>query len=340
MNADDPVAVYHEATVHGAVGTRAHLEKLDVQSIRAFWDEARQQSDRIFGKTIHGYVPGSQFPAFSVTGSVCDLGCIHCDKKYLKGMIPAISPATLDAGLRDLWSRGGNGALVSGGSTREGIVEMRGYYPVLASIKKETGLRLNLHTGLIDASDAALLRNTGIDVVSLDLVGDDETIREIYGLHKTVDDYKRVLAGFMNVGFTREQLVPHVCIGLHKGDVRGEYHVLDYLKVLDPAIIVFIIIIPPKGGVSADGMRHGFKFVPSAEVSNVIATARALYPEARLSLGCMRPGGSNRPEYDLAAFNAGITSIALPSKPFRTVLEGRGYALEEHETCCALFPGA
>jgi len=50
------------------------------------------------------------------------------------------------------------------------------------------GRRLNWHVGLITEAEMAAIAPLA-DVVSFDLVGDDETIREVYGLDRTVQDY-------------------------------------------------------------------------------------------------------------------------------------------------------
>ena len=38
------------------------------------------------------FVPGPTFPAVSLTGHTCKLGCDHCKGEYLKGMISIESP--------------------------------------------------------------------------------------------------------------------------------------------------------------------------------------------------------------------------------------------------------
>jgi uncharacterized radical SAM superfamily protein len=315
----------------GAVKSRPLLESLDRASLDAVLGQARHASDSKFGKVIKAYIPGSKFPAVSVTGASCELHCKHCNDHYLHGMIPAETTEKLDRVLMDIHERGGTGALISGGSSRDGIVEMRRFHGVLGKITRSTSLQLNLHTGLIDEATAKELRGTGIATISLDLVGADATIRGIYGLDKTVEDYKRVLRGLMRAGFTSQQIIPHVCIGLDKGKVVGEYAVLDYIRELNPALVVFIIIIPSK-----QQEQLGFSNVPPDEVSRIIATTRILYPNAEISLGCMRPGGSIRNEYDVAAFKAGITRIAIPTKAVLALAERSGYTIERAENCCAI----
>jgi len=319
---------------NGAIAAKELFTGVDDAMWLALFDRGRELADTNFGKKLKVYVPGKKFPAISVTGAACDLGCKHCNKQYLRGMVPAETPEKLESALRSVEASGGTGALISGGSTRDGIVEMHAFHAVLGQIKDGSSLALNVHTGLIDEATAVELHATGIDTISLDLVGDDATIQEIYGLHKAVDDYKRVLAGLMNAGFTNDQVIPHICIGLHGGEIKGEYNVLDYINALDPRLIVFIVIIPPKTPASPDSID--FKQVQSAEIARLVLTARLLYPRAEISLGCMRPGGRIRNDYDIAAFKAGITRIALPTQQLLKFARERGYEIELIESCCAI----
>ncbi|MHA1372349.1 MAG: radical SAM protein [Promethearchaeota archaeon] len=326
----------------GANRARTIFKNIDESLRNGLLLEARRQTDKIFGKKVCSYIPGSKFPSISVTGTRCELHCLHCNKKYLQHMLPAEKPETLKEILLDLHSRGGEGALISGGSTIDGIVDLEKFYGVLREIKKETQLKLNLHTGLIDKKTAESLYSIGVDSISLDLVGDDETIRRIYHLRKSKEDYIQVLSNLMDAGFTAEQIIPHICIGLYFGIIRGEFEVLNYLVILKPRLLVFIIIIPPQisKGTTFDngaGKTRSFELVSPQKVSEVIMTARFLYPHSELSLGCMRPGGRIRPEYDIAAFESGVTRIALPSSRFKNHVKSLGYELVKQEFCCALF---
>ncbi|MFX0103323.1 MAG: radical SAM protein [Candidatus Hodarchaeota archaeon] len=329
---DNVEAIIDGIASAGAVKGRGIIEGLDGKTRDDLFSLLRSRSDALFGKKVKAYIPGKKFPAISVTGSSCDLQCEHCNKRYLRNMVPALNPESLEKTLKALHSSGGTGALISGGSTKDGVVEMGKYYDTLRKIKNGTGLKLNMHTGLIDRDIARQLFYTGADTISLDLVGDDRIIKEIYHLDKTTSDYIETLKGFIDAGFTREQIAPHICIGLYKGEITGEYRVLDYLSMLDPRLIVFIILIPPREGDSTIDFNH----VPVRDVGNLVAVARILYPEAEISIGCMRPGGNKRKEYDLEAFRAGITRIALPTKALEKYLEKNGYVVERMNNCCAI----
>ena len=78
---------------------------------------------------------------------------------------------------------------------------------------------MNWHVGLIDEAEMATIAPL-VDVVSFDFVGDDETIREVYGLAHGVETYVETYRLLRRYART----LPHVTIGLRGGltldDVR------------------------------------------------------------------------------------------------------------------------
>ena len=96
------------------------------------------------------YNPGNNFMTVSVTGRNCDLMCSHCKGTFLKHMEPVSEPEDLYRLAIDLAGRGGIGILVSGGSDKSGRVPLSQHYDVLARIKNETELILNVHTGMVE----------------------------------------------------------------------------------------------------------------------------------------------------------------------------------------------
>ena len=117
-------------------------------------------------KTYH---PIPKFPPISLSGTQCQLSCQHCNREYLRGMIPAMTPETLVRTCRDLRAKGAIGALLSGGSTRDGgILNMREMREAIVQAKAETGLILNIHPGLMDEATVQALSGA-IDFVSLEI---------------------------------------------------------------------------------------------------------------------------------------------------------------------------
>ena len=65
--------------------------------------------------------------------------------------------------------------------------------------------------------EEALAIGAFASVVSFDFVLDDATIREAFGGHRTGQDYVNALH---NLRKGKAKVVPHVLIGLYKGEVR------------------------------------------------------------------------------------------------------------------------
>ena len=272
------------------------------------------------------YYPIPKFPPISLSGTRCQLSCQHCNREYLRGMIPAMTPETLLQTCRDLRDKGAIGVLVSGGSTLDGgilnMLEMRG---AIRKAKAETGLILNIHPGLMDEATVQALSGA-IDFVSLEIPS-TETIRDVFGLDATtedyVDTYHRMKAAGMNV-------MPHITIfdgteGRLLSPLTSSSH---------PEVIVVIIFTPTRGTPMAEVAA------PTPEMVNcVISRVKAMFPETEISLGCMRPRIRElRVALELAALDAGVTRMELPSQQTLDVARERGYTIERFDACCAL-PG-
>jgi uncharacterized radical SAM superfamily protein len=191
---------------------------------------------------------------------------------------------------------------------------------------KHPSLRLNWHVGLIDEDTAEVIAPLA-DVISFELVGDEETIAEVYGLAASVEDY---LATY---GMLRRhtRVVPHITVGLRGGALSGEYRVLDALGEEDVEELVVLIFRPTRG------TRYGGCSPPSlGEVSEFLARARATLPGATISLGCMRPGGAYRTELDIRALLVGVDGIVQPSPVAADLAKELGLTVARREECCAL----
>lgn len=255
--------------------------------------------------------------AISVTGRECSLDCAHCGGVYLKGMKPLADVAGDGAGL-------GASCLISGGCTGQGDVPLAAHAAKLAGIKGDR--RFNLHIGLAD--DAAIEAVAPLaDVVSFDFVGDDATIREVYGLERTVADYAACYARLK----ARCRVVPHICIGLHGGEIRGEYRALELLKDLGADSLTFIVLTPTRGTRYADRPPPAVN-----EALAVIAAGRELFPAAPIHLGCMRPGGRYREALDAGAVQLGVNTIVNPTPAAVKMAAGLGLASERRGECCVL----
>lgn len=253
--------------------------------------------------------------AISVTGGDCALDCAHCGGAYLKRMKP-LAATTAD----DL----GQSCLISGGCTPSGKVPLAEHAARLAELK--AGRRYNLHVGLADDADIEAIAALA-DAVSFDLVGDDATIREVFGLDRTVADYAACYQKLR----ARCRVVPHICIGLHGGDIRGEYRALDLLETMGADSLTFIVFTPTRGSRYADRQPPEL-----AESLAVIAAARERFPAIPINLGCMRPGGRYREQLDEWAVRLGVNTIVNPTPAAVRLAATLGLTAERRGECCVL----
>jgi uncharacterized radical SAM superfamily protein len=276
--------------------------------------------------------------AVSVTGRGCGLNCAHCGGHYLKAMTPiaevvaGAAPAGAGVGSARNASAGGASRrrppasyLISGGCDRAGRVPLDTCLPAIEALKA-TGARLNFHTGLVDEGGAKLAGRLA-DRVSFDMVGDDATIREVYGLGRTLDDY---VAGYRALR-RHARVMPHVCLGLRGGEWSGEENALRALEREGLDGLVFIVFIPTPGTRYA-----GRKPPPADEVASFIAQARLHFSGLPIYLGCMRPGGAYRAALDPLALRAGVNAIVQPARTAVALASALGLTVERGEECCAL----
>lgn len=289
------------------------VDKCELENLLNRAWEARKS---FFPNRIEFAAPNRTLPV-SVTGHDCQLQCAHCNGVYLQNMV------TLDKALSHKGGRE-KSYLVSGGSDRSGKV------PLLERLTEleELAARgpLNLHAGLVNEEEA--IRLAGIaSVVSFDLPGDDQTISEVYGLSATTDDY---ISSYRYLQ-KHTRVIPHLCIGLKGGVIKGEYNALRLLKQEAVEAISMIIFRPTEG----TGFSECSPPDPE-EVACFIATARLMFPRTPLYLGCMRPSGRYREIVDVLALRAGVNKIVLPSPAARIKAEELGLAVTLSEECCSL----
>lgn len=279
-------------------------------------------------RTLYSCYPHPYFPTLSITGNSCALQCKHCSGRYLRGMIPCTTPDELRRTCLGLASNGARGVLLSGGYNGEGYVLFEPFLEAIKQVKRETGMFISAHTGLAPEWFAQELGRVGIDLADFDLIGDDETIKLVLGIEKTVEDYRRAMKTLKQF---LPYVVPHICIGLHAGEVRGEFKALEMASEIEPAVIVLLVLTPTTG--------TEFENLPSPHVENikrVMVEARLMFPKAELALGCMRPRDSSRIEIELAALLAGVDRIELPSEQTLRAAQAMGLVTKKLCACCAV----
>jgi len=267
------------------------------------------------------------FPTISVTGNGCALSCKHCGGKVLETMQPADSPEKLLALCTKLGQEGAKGVLISGGCLPDGSVPLQKFMAALASVKRDLGLTVFVHTGIVDAETAVALKAAGVDAALIDVIGSDETIREVYNLNTTAKQYETSLRALSAAGI---DFVPHVIVGLHHGELKGELQALKMIEPFKPSAIVVISFMPIHG----TAMEKTKPPTPQ-DIARTTATARAMFPNVPLVLGCMRPKGKHRTETDILALKAGVDGVAFPSQQAISYAQTRGYEVAFSAFCCA-----
>jgi len=283
---------------------------------------------KYWGNSVGCYYPGRLFPSISITGKECAMKCEHCSHHYLEGMIPAETPGKLIEVCMKLNKEGALGCLISGGFTADAALPFQNFISALQEIKQKTKLLINIHTGFICEDVAKRLAAIGVDGVSVDLVGDDETIQKVYGFNKTADDYLGMLKTLKSSGL--KSIDPHICIGLKYGELKGEGKALKMIRDNDIPTLTFIALNPTKGTPMQD-----VKAPSPRMVAKVIAVARLMMPKASISLGCMRPTGAIRAETDYLGIKAGANRIVVPIESSLRRL-GNECHFERHQTCCVI----
>jgi len=273
--------------------------------------------------------PEPYFVPVSITGSACALNCKHCGRKLLETMTAATTPEKLFGMARNLAERGCYGMLLSGGADAKGVVRLERFVPAIRRITEELGLRVAVHTGIITPELARALAEANVHSAMLDIIGDDDTVREVYGLDATVEDYRGSLENITAVGVPAS---PHIVIGLHFGQLRGEYRAVDIAAAFPIASLVLVAFKP----ISGTEMAKSPVCTPE-EVRDVIAYAREKLPETPILLGCARPGGEHQVKTDLYAIEAGVDGIAYPCEQAVKRARELGYEISFCDVCCSLI---
>ena len=271
--------------------------------------------------------PHEAFPSISITGSLCALKCKHCNGRVLDTMVPSMTPEGLFDVCVKLKKNGAIGCLISGGCLPDGSVPMDKFIDVIAKIKQELGLTVVVHTGVIDLPTAKRLKAAGVDAALIDIIGSDETIREIYHLDVTVSDYEQSLQAFHESGIP---FVPHVLVGLHYGKLKGELEALKMIANYSPSAVITIAFMPIRG----TPMENVNPPEPE-DIARILASARLLLPETPIVLGCMRPKGEPRKKIDLLAVKAGVDAIAFPVEEAIQLAESLNLDISFSSLCCS-----
>jgi hypothetical protein len=214
--------------------------------------------------------------------------------------------------------------LISGGFDQAGKVPVTSHAAEVAALRP--GRLLNWHVGMIDEDQMHSIAPC-VDVVSFDFIGNDETIREVYRLDHTVDDY----LGTYEMLRRYAKVVPHLTLGLRGGQFSGEYRALQLLEAVGLDALVLLVLIP------TPGTRYADRQPPSlAEVADFLLSARRTLPHTPLYIGCMRPGGRYRRDLDSLAVWAGVNKIVNPAPSAVRLATELGLAVQWEDECCVI----
>jgi hypothetical protein len=278
--------------------------------------------------TFWACYPHPKFPTLSITGDTCALNCKHCNRRYLRHMLPCLTPDVLFTTCLNSASNGARGVLLSGGYNGEGYVPFEPFLDAIERVKRETGLFISTHTGLVPGWLAHELGRVGVDLADFDLIGDDETIKLVLGIDRTVEDYRRSLHVLKR---SLPHVVPHICIGLHAGVIKGERVALEFAAEISPRALVLLMLMPTPG--------TEFERItgPSpAKIGELIAEARLKFPETMLALGCMRPRDAGRVELELQALRSGVDRMEVPSEQTIEAARKLGLQVLRLNACCSV----
>ncbi len=269
----------------------------------------------------------NDFPTVSLTGAGCALKCKHCEGKLLETMHAATTPRKLYSICSHLKSQGALGCLISGGCLPDGSVPLKPFINVIGRVKRELGLKVFVHTGIVDSQTAKALKRNGVDAALIDVIGSDETIREIYRLNIRAEDYSNSLKALHDA---RLAFVPHIIVGLHYGKLKGEKEAMEMIVAHEPSTLVIIAFMPVRG------TEMGRTEPPTPlSIARVILAGRIMFPKIPLVLGCMRPKGKHRTETDILALKAGVDAIAFPAAEAIEFAKSQGVEAVFSSLCCA-----
>ena len=191
-------------------------------------------------------------------------------------------------------------------------------------------MRIAIHTALTDEKGARAMEAAGVDTAMMDVIGANETIRDVYHLDRPVEDFEATLAALCA---TSMEITPHIVIGLHYGQLLGETNALDIVSRHPVNALVLVVIMP---FYAAPGM---FATPDTSDVGRIFLEARRRLPDRQVLLGCARPPGMHKRITDAYAVMSGLDGIAFPADGTVAVAAAVGRPFTQEHACCAIKLG-
>lgn len=265
-------------------------------------------------------------PPVSITGSYCALRCKHCNAKILERMVPAETPWKLVKVVEELHKRGAKSVLISGGSNQWGQVPFEEFVDAIKCIRG-LGLRVYMHTGLVDEYRAQLLKEAGIDAALIDFTVEERVVREVLNLGVAPENF---IDSVRNLVRFSVRVVPHIVIGVYRGEPSGEKRAVDALKSLNPDAVVLVVFTPLPN--TPFGNCHP---PPPTYVSEVLKYARYSLPNTPLSYGCMKPHRESYQLLEIEVIQLGFDGISFPSYSTVEYIINENIPFRVLQECCA-----
>lgn len=255
--------------------------------------------------------------------------CQHCKGKLLQRLIPATTCEELEKKALSLNRQGAKGILLTGGCDEHGRVPLKTLIPAIKKLKKEKDLIIIAHTGFISFDEAKILKDSGLDGIGFDVMGDMNAVREVYGIHVSEKEYIDSLSAIHDSGL---MIFPHVCVGIHFGKLSGEYRALEMIRSIVPTTII-ITALMPVAGTPMENIKPDL-----ADFEKVIKKAIEMFPHTPVLLGCAHSSGKDRGDIEKMALICGVSGIAAPTLGTIEFAKEKGYEINYYGSCCGLIP--
>ena len=235
------------------------------------------------------------------------------------------SPRELYTMVKHLVRKGARGVLLSGGFSREGHLPIEPYLGTIRDIKKDFGIVISVHTGIVTRELASKLREAGVDIVDYEIQFDPLVIKKLKHLDREPIDFIRSFEFLVKHG--PPYIAPHVPVGFRYGRLLFEWSTVDFLRDYSPYITIFIVFIPTRN----TSMENTSPPKASDVVELISYARRILGPRTILSLGCMRPWSIKSVLDKVLVEQQVVDRIVNPPK--RIIMD---YRLEIVESCCSV----
>ena len=235
----------------------------------------------------------------------------------------------LEKKAQEIHQHGAKGILLTGGCDERGRVPIKDMIPAIKNLKERTDLIIIAHTGFISHEEAVALKDSGLDGIGFDVMGDMSAVREVYGLEVSEKDYIKSLCAIHNSGIL---IFPHVCAGIYFGEMKGEFRALEMIRTIKPSSIIITGLMP----VAGTPMAH---IKPDQSIfEKVIRKAIEMFPDTPVLLGCAHSSGIDRVEIERLALLCGVSGIASPTLKTIYYAKELEYEINYYGTCCGFFP--